>query len=100
MKIGNIVESNSKGQIVIPKMIRDSLGITEGKYLNVIQRGGGIYIYPVESINTTIESENTLLQVLEASLGIWKDEKDCEERLQQSYRNEAQRVKERKMSWS
>jgi AbrB family looped-hinge helix DNA binding protein len=45
MNIGTITKPNQKGQIVIPKAMRDKLHITEHVPLNIIARGRGIYIY-------------------------------------------------------
>ena len=73
MKVGNIVESNQKGQIVIPKKMRDDLEITPNTPLNIIVRGGGIYIYPVEAVLTKEDSKDmnkAYLEVLRKTRGI------------------------------
>lgn len=73
MKVGNIVESNIKGQIVIPKKIRDDLGISPGTALNVVVRDDGIYLYPIISVVTTEESEishKAYIDLLKATQGI------------------------------
>ena|SRR3989338_516298 len=71
MKIGTITKTNEKGQIVIPKEIRDSLGIEKNVHLNIIQRGGGIYIYPIKEILTDDDSQSLFVKILEKTQGAW-----------------------------
>ncbi|MBI2017738.1 AbrB/MazE/SpoVT family DNA-binding domain-containing protein [Candidatus Daviesbacteria bacterium] len=74
MNIGNIVEPNSKGQVVIPKKVRDELGISANTTLNVIVSGGGIHLYPVSEVVTEEEKDNKhdlLLEILESTRGSW-----------------------------
>ena len=70
MKIGIVTRPNQKGQIVIPKTVRDKLGITPDKPLNLVVRGGGVYLYPISAITADIEKENTFLQILKKTQGI------------------------------
>lgn len=75
MNIGTIVTPNVKGQIVIPKKIRDGLNITENTALNIVDDGKTIYIHPIKEITTTSESNNNkLLQVLKETQGAWANE--------------------------
>lgn len=74
MKVGIITKPNEKGQIVIPKKFRDSLGIDANKSLNLVLRGAGIYIYPIEEVISAIEGENSYLKILEKTKGAWKGE--------------------------
>jgi len=74
MKIGAIVRPNQKGQIVIPKEFRDKLGIDANVTLNLVLRGGGIYLYPIEEVIGVVESEDSYLRILEKTKGSWKDE--------------------------
>lgn len=74
MKVGVITTINEKGQIVIPKQIRESLGVDTSLALNVILRGGGIYIYPIEEVITKIERDSIYLKILIKTQGAWAEE--------------------------
>lgn len=71
MKIVTIVEPNSKGQIVIPKAIRDELGITSDTPLNMIKRGGGIYLYPISDVVLKLEEIDSYTDLLRKTQGAW-----------------------------
>lgn len=75
MNIGTIVTPNVKGQIVIPKKIRDELNITKNTALNIVDDGKTIYIHPIKEITTASESDNSkLLQVLKETQGAWANQ--------------------------
>lgn len=76
MKIGSFTTANDKGQIVIPKDIRDALAIESGATLNIIKSGNGIYIYLVEEFITRAETESSYLQLLEKTQGKWSNDSD------------------------
>lgn len=71
MNVGIIAKPNQKGQIVIPKEYREALGIDVGVLLNLIMRGGGIYIYPISEVVGATELEGSYLKVLEKTKGKW-----------------------------
>lgn len=75
MKVVNIAEPNKKGQIVIPKKARDALGITEDTPLNIVVRGEGLYLYPIEEVITKGEKESSYLKLLTKTRGSWQTEK-------------------------
>ena len=75
MKIGILTNINEKGQLVIPKDIRDDLGINPSVPLNIILRGNVINIYPVESVITKADGENTYLALLKKTQGSWNKDK-------------------------
>lgn len=74
MKIGSFTTPNEKGQIVIPKSMRDALGIDTDVTLNITLAGKGIFIYPVEEFVTKMEGESSYIRLLEKTKGAWKDE--------------------------
>lgn len=74
MKIGSFTTPNDKGQIVIPKEMRDALNINTNATLNIILAGKGIYIYPVEEFLTRSEGESSYIKLLEKTKGSWKDD--------------------------
>lgn len=74
MKVGVITKPNQKGQIVIPKKMREVLGINDNVALNLILRGNGIYIYPVEEVVAKGERESSYLEILQKTQGTWRKE--------------------------
>jgi len=72
MRNGLIVNPNQKGQLVIPKQIRDSLGITPDTPLNIVLRGNGFYIYPISGISSETPNEQTYLKILQTTRGAWE----------------------------
>lgn len=79
MNIGTIVTPNIKGQIVIPKKIRDQLNITQDTSLNIVNDGKTIHIYPVKGVTTVSEFDNgALYAALKKTQGAWANE-DWEE---------------------
>ena len=74
-----ISKPNAKGQVVIPKYIRDVLNINPSVYLQITLFGSGIHIYPITETKTAEINERkklTLSQVLEITKGAWVDDKD------------------------
>lgn len=71
MKVGYITKPNQKGQIVIPQKIREELGIGADVALNLVLRGGGIYIFPVEEVVAKGEKESSYLKILQKTQGTW-----------------------------
>ncbi len=74
MKIGSFTTPNDKGQIVIPKEIRDALHIDSNATLNIVVAGNGIYIYPVEEFIAKGDTEDSYIKLLEKTKGSWMDE--------------------------
>lgn len=69
MKVGIITTPNVKGQIVIPKVIREALKIGPNTPVNLQLRGDGIYIHPIREIITDVESENSYGKILALTQG-------------------------------
>lgn len=70
MKVGVITTPNAKGQIVIPKEMRDELRIEANKPVNLVLRGGGIYLYPIREVVTDLEHESSYSKILAMTQGI------------------------------
>lgn len=101
MKVGYIAEPNSKGQIVIPKKIRDDLKIDENTHLNLSVMGDGIWLHPIREVITasTTYSKKALLEALERTRGIWASDKDFDKRQRKIRRRELKASRERKKAW-
>ena len=69
--VGVITTPNSKGQVVIPKKIRDELDISEKTPLNIVVSDGEIHISPVGRIVKTAEASKDFLRILNMTKGAW-----------------------------
>lgn len=98
MKIGSFATTNDKGQLVIPKDMRDALGIDSSVTLNLVLAGNGIYVYPVEEFITKSETESSYLQLLGKTMGAWANE-DWDKVEQDRTRIELEASKSRKNQW-
>ena len=74
MKIGNFINTNSKGQIVIPKSIRDTLNITDGTILHIKIMGQSISLVPIQGVISNIPSDSSYDALLTKTQGTWKNE--------------------------
>jgi len=99
MKIGIITEPNKKGQIVIPKQFRKALGISSETQLNLVLRGGGIYIYPIDEVLTKLEGESSFLSILEKTQGSWANDKSWERTEKRRRKIEQASSLRRKKAW-
>ena len=93
MKIQHIAKPNEKGQIVIPKDLRDELGINEKVSLHLVKKGQGIYIYPIEEVLGSFDDTQSYVSILKKTQGSWG-----EESAEEKARNKAQRDLELKAS--
>lgn len=75
MNASAITIANEKGQVVIPKPVRDKIGIRKGMLLKVALRGNGVYLYPITDILTAEDRDESYLKVLERTQGAWADDK-------------------------
>lgn len=98
METYTIVQPNAKGQIVIPKKIRKSLGITKDVLLQLILRGRGIYLYPIDEVLTSQAKENSLVRLLEKTQGAWGQD-DWEKTSQKRKKIELEASTQRKRPW-
>lgn len=74
-----IIYSNSKGQITIPKRLRQELEINEKTPLATIGSAGKLILTPIESVNPktrpwTPQRNKKLLEALLATKGSWSEE--------------------------
>lgn len=99
MNIGIITQPNEKGQIVIPKKIRDSLGINKNVPLKVVQRDNGIFLYPIKGYITNIDTDKSAyLKILEKTQGAWAGD-DWPETEKRRRKIELAASKRRKAAW-
>lgn len=74
MNLGNIVSPNEKGQIVIPKEIRDAMGIISGSYLQLIYSGSSIILNPIKAVVTVQDLESSYKDILKKTAGTWSND--------------------------
>ena len=98
MKVRIITKLNKKGQIVIPKEIREDLKINEETLLTLISRGRGLYLYPIEEVITKTEQESSYLELLKKTQGAWAKE-DWPNLRKKRKHTELKASKKRKQSW-
>lgn len=100
MKVRIIIKLNQKGQIVILKEIRKSLGMGTDAFLNVIQRGQGIYLYPVRGVIDYPQGEESYSAILMRTKGAWKGDGSQGVSGEKKRRSiELQASKRRKQAW-
>jgi len=74
MKAKNVTSTNAKGQIVIPKDIRDKLGITPQVPLYVTKKENTVCIQPIHDVITEDKNKKEYLAILDETHGTWQDE--------------------------
>ncbi len=86
MKIGDIAKTNKKGQIVIPKKIREELGISEDVPLHITVRGQGVYMCPIRDViaGDDVLHDAAYKEVLNRTQGSWADDTWDETQYKQS----------------
>jgi bifunctional DNA-binding transcriptional regulator/antitoxin component of YhaV-PrlF toxin-antitoxin module len=90
--------TNKKGQVVIPKKMRDDLGIDFTVALALQLVGKSIVLSPIESVITKAETENSYLEVLRATKGAWANSPKEKNALQKR-KLELDASKRRKREW-
>lgn len=101
MKITTITQPNAKGQIVIPKKIRDFLGIDRNSFLKLVTSENALHVYPVDRVETggTINRE-MYLKFLKQNRGRWgsatKEELKREKKLREA---DLKAVEEARKAW-
>ncbi len=99
MKVVNVTTTNQKGQLVIPKKMRDKLGIDSSVPLNLVLRDNGIYIAPIEEVITKVEKEDSYLDLLAKTKGGWAKTEDWKETRKKRKGIELEASEERKKKW-
>lgn len=100
MKVSYLATPNAKGQVVIPKALRDALNISTDTTLNILPASRGLYMYPVSHVVTTVEAEDTFISLLKSTQGSWGKASQQEKHKEDERRKlELAATKRRKQSW-
>lgn len=96
--VGEIVKFTPKGQITIPKKIREAFAIDEKTVANITVKGGSIMVVPVKKVASedvwTEERRKKLLKALKNVQGIWaKDWPEIKRRLAKQRRKDLEEIK-------
>ena len=70
MQVGEITQVNEKGQSVIPKKIRQALGIGKNAHINWVLSGRMVYVEPVKQI-VGLQDRQSFLEILKKTQGSW-----------------------------
>jgi bifunctional DNA-binding transcriptional regulator/antitoxin component of YhaV-PrlF toxin-antitoxin module len=75
MRLGKIVNSNKKGQIVIPYEYRINYGIDENTVLNIIPHPTGLLIQPIKpEVSSTLLDDENFQRILKKTAGAWPED--------------------------
>ena len=99
MKNITISKPNSKGQVVIPKEIRDELGINSNVDLKITSVGRSIFMYPVTRVMTSADTDMPFPKILEMTKGAWANDKEDLKKARQKRALELAASKRRKKAW-
>lgn len=99
MNLGVITYPNQKGQVVIPKRMRDELGFAPGLAINIIPRDNGVYLFPMDTPSDKTADETTaFLKVLDKTAGSWAND-DWPETEKRRRKIELAAARRRKKAW-
>ena len=100
MKIGTLVVANEKGQIVIPKAMREAVGIGEDTWLQMVTSGESIVMYPITDVVRRWGSRTAFRDVLVRTAGAWGPMSQAEKaREKQRRKIELEAAKRRRQAW-
>lgn len=100
MKVSYLTSPNPKGQVVIPKVLRDALRISPETTLNMVPADGGLYLYPISEVVTEMENESAFMSLLKITQGAWGKETDQERKnAKKRVEVEKQAAQQRKAAW-
>ena len=72
MNVGTIVTPNAKGQIVIPYLVREKLGIGVDTQLQLMVSGNGIVLNVVDGVVRRGETKEQIFrEILKNTAGAW-----------------------------
>lgn len=71
MNLGVITQTNDKGQLVVPKSYRDTLGINPNVPLQILLKTDGFYVRMIENVITKNTGSDLYLQLLDNTAGTW-----------------------------
>ena len=74
MNLGIITQTNDKGQLVVPKNYRDTLGINPNVPLQLLLKTDGFYVRMIENIITKNTGSDLYLQLLDNTAGAWAND--------------------------
>jgi AbrB family looped-hinge helix DNA binding protein len=94
----SFTNTNSKGQLVIPKAIREALNIDSDSLLKVEKQGQGVYIQPVAEAVPKLKMESIYEQVLQETKGSWQGD-DWPQTKQERVKIEHRVSEHRKQAW-
>jgi AbrB family looped-hinge helix DNA binding protein len=93
-----VVNTNEKGQIVIPSYARKHLGITPQTSLELSVRDHGLYIHPITAVVRQVDSDhNSYPALLKKTQGSWQTDKHIRD--QKKHKRELKASVDRKNAW-
>ena len=100
MSFTTIATANQKGQVVIPKKIRDELGIDSQVKLLISQRNSGVFIQPVKGVITQLsDCDSGYTELLAKTQGAWQDDQTWPEQSKARSQLEKQASQKRRSRW-
>lgn len=99
MKISTVTTTNSKGQIVIPRLMREALQISPQKQLHIKLSGHGIFIEPVQELVANINTDSSYVKMLQKTQGSWDEVEQKTKKSEAKKSLELQASKKRKKTW-
>lgn len=99
MQFITLATSNTKGQVVIPKKIREQLNITPDTILQVGLTANSFVFTPVKSVITLADSDSSYLQILEKTHGSWLEAEKPKKQKTNKRNLELLASKNRKQAW-
>lgn len=100
MNIPTVVLPNTKGQVVIPFLMRKALDIQSDTPLAVSLVGNSISLTPIVDIVKKTDTENSYLQLLQKTQGAWAaDKSDTKTKSAAKRKLELAASSQRKQAW-